>query len=128
MGTLHYATIALQAGRIINYDDIIFMFDNAENTYRTYHAAGIAINTSGFVLGDESRVNGLGLKEMSEGLKTQFVQKCFSLRGLTTDDTFEIEPDGQDNQRSENHPTLIMPGTTGSMFGDSDKNGYGSDC
>jgi hypothetical protein len=44
---------------------------------------------------------------MPEGLKTQFVQKYFRLRGLITDDTFEIEPDGQDNQRGENHLTFF---------------------
>ena len=64
---------------------------------------------------------------MPEGLKTQFVQKCFRLRGLITDDAFEIEPDGQDNQRGENHPARIVPWATGGMCGDPDKNGYGSE-
>ena len=103
------------------------MFCNAENTYRTYHATGIAINTDRFVLGDKSRVNAFRSKEMSEGLKTQFVHKCFRLRGLITDDTFEIESDGQDNQRGENHPARIAPGATCGMLGDSDENGYGSE-
>ncbi len=76
---------------------------------------------------DESRVNALRSKEMPEGLKTQFVQKCFRLRGLITDDTFEIEPDGQDNQRGENHPAGIVLGAPGRMYGEPDKNGYGGD-
>jgi len=78
------------------------MFCNSVNTNRTYHATGIAINAARFVLGYKSRVNAFRSKEMPEGLKTQFVQECFGLRGLITDDAFEIEPDGQNNQRGEN--------------------------